>query len=70
MIGGLKHPIVCAISGPLFCIGSVLYQVGYADTSLKVETARYQKGGIVKWIGYLGALGSTISLAGSIQGWW
>ena len=70
LIGGLKHPLICAVGGPLFCIGSVLYQTGYSDTSLKVETARYQKGGIVKWFGLLGALGSTISLAGSIQGWW
>lgn len=70
LLGGLKHPLICAASGPLFCIGSVLFQVGYSDTSLKVETARYEKGGVVKWIGFLGVLGSAISMAGSIQNWW
>ncbi|CAB9521156.1 microsomal glutathione S-transferase [Seminavis robusta] len=70
LIGGLKHPLTCAASGVLFCLGSVLYQKGYSDTSLKVETARYEKGGVVKWIGYFAALGSCVSMAGSIQQWW
>jgi hypothetical protein len=70
LIGGLKHPLVCAGSGVLFCLGSYLYQVGYADIKLNVETARYAKGGVVKWLGYFATLGSCISLAGSIQKWW
>lgn len=70
LIGGIKHPIICSISGILFCIGSILYQVGYSDLKLKVETARYEKGGVLKWIGYFAALGSSISMAGTIQKWW
>merc|ERR1712232_807534 len=67
LIGGVKHPLICAASGVLYQLGSIFYQMGYSDMNLKVETARYQKGGIIKWFGYLGALGSTISIAGSIQ---
>lgn len=70
LIGGLKHPVVCAVSGVLFSAGCILYQLGYSDIKLKVETARYQKGGIVKWIGYLGCLASAVSFAGSVQKWW
>lgn len=73
LLGGLKHPIICAVSGVMFCAGSVIYQLGYADTKLKVETARYEKYGhlaIVKWIGLFAAIGSSISLAGSVQQWW
>lgn len=70
MLGGLKHPLVCVASGVLFTFGSVFYQMGYSDVKLDVATARYKKGGIVKWLGYFSALGSAISLAGSIQKWW
>lgn len=73
LLAGLKHPITCAFSGVLFCAGSVVYALGYADMKLNVETARYDKYGhiaIIKWIGYFTTLGCSISLAGSIQQWW
>jgi len=70
MLGGLKHPIACAVSGVLFSVGYILFMVGYSDTKLDVKMARYKKGGMIKWIGYFGAIGSCISLAGSMLGWW
>lgn len=70
LVGGLKYPIACSIYSCLYSVGCVLFQKGYSDTSLDVATARYKKGGAVKWIGFFGALGSTVSVAGSMIGWW
>mmetsp|Transcript_18485 Transcript_18485/g.27040 ORF Transcript_18485/g.27040 Transcript_18485/m.27040 type:complete len:155 (-) Transcript_18485:368-832(-) len=70
VIGGLKHPLICSVGGIFFCLGSIFYQKGYADLSLDVKMARYKKGGAIKWIGFFGAMGSCVSLAGSMIGWW
>eukprot|EP00814_Leptocylindrus_danicus_P018204 CAMPEP_0116025564 /NCGR_PEP_ID=MMETSP0321-20121206/13146_1 /TAXON_ID=163516 /ORGANISM="Leptocylindrus danicus var. danicus, Strain B650" /LENGTH=152 /DNA_ID=CAMNT_0003497827 /DNA_START=39 /DNA_END=494 /DNA_ORIENTATION=- len=69
LIGGLKHPLVCSASGLLFSVGYYFFQKGYADTNLEVATARYKKGGQIKWLGFFGVLGSCISAAGSVGGW-
>ena len=29
LVGGLKHPLICAFSGVIYCLGSILYQKGY-----------------------------------------
>jgi glutathione S-transferase len=63
LIGGLKYPIANALGAISFCVGSILYQKGYVDTSLDVKMARYKKGGVIKWIGVLIALYSTGSFA-------
>jgi len=70
LIGGLKHPIVCTVASVLFSVGSVFYQIGYADTSLDVKMARYKKGGMLKWIGFFPILFAFFSAAGSMNGWW
>ena len=70
LIGGLKHPLIVAAGGVFYCIGSILYMKGYADLGLDVSTARYKKGAAVKWLGFFGSLGSTVSIAGSMLGWW
>ena len=70
LLGGVKHPITAAVAGIFFCVGNVLFLMGYADTSLAVETARYKRGGVLKPIGLILALGTSISFAGSIVGWW
>jgi glutathione S-transferase len=70
LVGGLKYPIACSTYSVLYYVGSILYQIGYADTKLDVSMARYRKGGGIKWIGFLGAMGSTVALAGKINGWW
>jgi glutathione S-transferase len=70
LIGGLKHPIISAGSAVLYHVGSFLFLKGYADTEIDVATARYKKGGSIKWVGFLAAMGCTVSLAGSISGWW
>ena len=70
VVGGLKHPIAVGIGGVFFCIGSKLYMVGYSDTSLRVGSARYKRGGGIKWIGFFTSLYSSISLAGNMLGWW
>ena len=70
LIGGLKYPLACSAFAVLYSLGSYLYLVGYADATLDVKTARYQKGGQIKFIGWLGALGATVMVAGSLVGWW
>ena len=66
LLGGLKYPLVCAAGSLFFCAGSVLYQKGYADASLDAKTARYKKGGGIKWIGWMASFVSTISLGVSL----
>jgi glutathione S-transferase len=56
MIGGLKHPRVAAVAGLLHCMGSFLYQLGYEDTTLDVNNARFMKGGGLKYFGGVAAL--------------
>merc|ERR1719316_1581981 len=51
-------------------LGSYLYLKGYSDSALDVKTARYKRGGGIKWLGVLWAMGSTVSLAGSMLRWW
>ena len=70
LLGGLKHPISCSAGYGLYLLGSYLYLVGYSDSSLDVKMARYKKGGGIKWIGVLWSMGCTVSLAGSMLGWW
>ena len=62
LIGGLKHPLACSIGSVCFCIGSVLYMTGYKDANLDVKTARYKKGGGIKWIGFFTSLISCCKL--------
>jgi glutathione S-transferase len=70
LLGGLKYPIAVSIYGILYSVGNILFQVGYADTTLDVKMARYKKGGGLKYVGLLGSLGACISLAGSLNKWW
>ncbi len=66
LLGGLKYPIANAIGTVCFCIGSILYQKGYVDTSLDASMARHKKGGPIKYIGIFTALYSTGALAYSL----
>jgi glutathione S-transferase len=66
LLGGLKHPRMCAIGTILFFLGSKFYQNGYIDMTLDVKGARYKKGGSMKWIGMLISLYSTGALAYSV----
>merc|ERR1712038_280779 len=50
LVGGLKYPLLVAVCGIIYCIGSVLYMLGYKDTKLDVKTARLRKGGPIKAI--------------------
>lgn len=70
LLGGLKYPIATSVYGVLFSLGNCLYLLGYADTSLDVKTARYKKGGMLRIVGIMASMASTISLAGSMNGWW
>jgi glutathione S-transferase len=70
LIGGLKHPIASSVLSLVWSLGCVLFLVGYSDTNLDVAMARYKKGGGLKWIGFLGVIGLTISLCGDMNGWW
>merc|ERR1712021_143518 len=66
LIGGLKHPIACAVGSMTYLLGSILYMNGYVDTSLDVKSARYQKGAAIKWIGFFTSLISCGKLAVSL----
>mmetsp|Transcript_22419 Transcript_22419/g.62456 ORF Transcript_22419/g.62456 Transcript_22419/m.62456 type:complete len:151 (-) Transcript_22419:1214-1666(-) len=66
LLGGLKHPVACAIGTVFFYAGAIFYQKGYVDTSLDVNTARLKKGGPIKYIGVLISLYSSCSLAYSM----
>mmetsp|Transcript_19582 Transcript_19582/g.24884 ORF Transcript_19582/g.24884 Transcript_19582/m.24884 type:complete len:152 (-) Transcript_19582:191-646(-) len=69
-VGGFKHPIIIAVGGVLHSLGSLLYLTGYSDTSIDVTNARYKKGGAIKWIGFFASFYSSVSMAGTIIGWW
>ena len=56
LVGGLVHPCIATAANVSFCLGSYLFMVGYSDTNLDVSKARYQRGGLLKPIGYLAAL--------------
>jgi MAPEG family len=70
MVAGLEFPVVASACAVLFHAGSYMYQVGYSDTTLDVKSARYKKGGSIKWLGFLGAVGLSVKVAGSMIGWW
>jgi glutathione S-transferase len=53
LIGGIKHPVVATIAGVVYCLGNVLYLMGYADTAVDVDKARHAKGGPLKMLGML-----------------
>lgn len=69
LIGGLKHPIMCAVGGVCYSMGIYLYQAGYSDNSADVKNARHGKGGLIKYIGIFGSLGSCVSVAATMCGW-
>jgi len=66
LLGGLKHPIACAIGSFTYCAGCYLYMKGYSDTSLDVKDARYKKGAAIKWVGFFTSLISCGKLAFSL----
>jgi len=66
LIGGIKHPYLCIVSGVFYCAGNFLFLKGYADLGLDVKMARYQRGGVLKPMGLLLAMGSCVSMAISI----
>eukprot|EP01116_Phalansterium_solitarium_P002662 TRINITY_DN1281_c0_g1_i1.p1 TRINITY_DN1281_c0_g1~~TRINITY_DN1281_c0_g1_i1.p1 ORF type:complete len:149 (+),score=43.33 TRINITY_DN1281_c0_g1_i1:98-544(+) len=61
LLGGLKHPLVCSVSGVVWMAGRLLYAQGYATG----EPSKRARGGI-GYLGVLGMLGSTISLSLSL----
>lgn len=60
LLGGLQYPRVVAGACGVHCVGSILYQAGYADTKLDVKTARFKKGGGLKYAGFLAVLVSAV----------
>mmetsp|Transcript_25321 Transcript_25321/g.53489 ORF Transcript_25321/g.53489 Transcript_25321/m.53489 type:complete len:153 (+) Transcript_25321:89-547(+) len=69
LLGGLKHPITCAVGSVFFCVGSVLYLKAYSDSGLDVHMARYKKyKGLagIKWFGFLASLISSVKFGVSL----
>ena len=52
-IGGLQHPITCAVCGVVYCLGNVLFMAGYSDNKLDVKTARLKKGGPIGMLAFV-----------------
>ena len=61
LVGGLGYPITCTCSMVAWTAGSYFYLLGYSDTSLDVKTARYKKGGGVKWLGIMGVVFTSVA---------
>lgn len=70
ILGGLQYPLWTAVGGLLYHVGSYFFMLGYADTALNVATARYAKGGALKWLGLFMNLGAAIAFAGKCNAWW
>lgn len=54
------------IAALFYYAGAMFYQKGYIDVTLDVGTARYKKGGAIKWIGFMTSFFSTCALAFSM----
>ena len=67
LVGGLVYPISSCIANLAYCVGSVLYQNGYADTKLDVKSARYKKGGAIKMVGMMGSFFLSIAACYSLK---
>lgn len=70
LVGGVQNPLLATGSAVMYHLGSYFYQVGYGDNTLDVKMARYKRGGMLKWIGFMLAAGLSVKTSGSIIGWW
>jgi len=68
LIGGVQYPIVCALSGVIYSLGSVLFLLGYSDTSIDVKYARFKKGGAIKYFGLFSVVGCCVRTAFNLIG--
>jgi glutathione S-transferase len=66
LVGGLKYPLVNVAAVFFFNAGAIMYQAGYADTTLDVKDARHKKGGPIKYIGFFASLGTALAVCSSI----
>lgn len=69
-ISGVQFPLASIVLNAMHSLGCCLYQIGYADTSYDVTTARFKKGGILKSIAEVGLLVATIRTIGIWNQWW
>lgn len=70
LVAALQYPIAASVCNALYWLGNIFFQIGYADTTLDVATAKYKKGGALKWVGVMGSCGMAINVAGKMLGWW
>jgi len=63
-VGGLKHPLICATSGIVWTLGRIVYALGYQSGN---PDKRYY--GEFFFLGQIGVLGCSISVALSLLGW-
>ena len=66
LIGGLHYPIVVSVFGVIYSLGSYLYLVGYADTSMDVKTARLKKGGPLSFLANIVIMGCSAATTYSL----
>ena len=67
LTAGLRHPIGAAIAGSVFCVGRVIYAIGYqsGDPEKRVPGAL-----ISEVFGLLPLLGMSVSFGAGLLGWW
>ena len=67
LTAGLRHPIGAAITGSVFCVGRVIYAIGYqsGDPEKRVPGAL-----ISEVFGLLPLLGMSVSFGAGLLGWW
>jgi len=64
LIGGLKHPLIAAACGIVWCAGRVMYAWGY-QTGDPAKRSR----GMIHLLGLLGVLGCSVSFALTLLRW-
>jgi len=60
--GGIKHPLIASVGALDWCVGRVLYAIGYTEG----PDSRYRYGGFLHLAGLLTVLGTSVSTGLSI----
>jgi glutathione S-transferase len=65
-LGGLKHPLGSAIAGAVYSVGRIVYAYGYESGDVKKRVY----GSLFFYPAYFTAVGFTVSLMGTLLGYW
>ncbi|XP_045114682.1 microsomal glutathione S-transferase 3-like isoform X2 [Portunus trituberculatus] len=65
LLGGLQHPVVCAVGGTVWCLGRIAFATGYYTGDPSKRTR-----GTFAYLGLIAMLYSTGRLATRLLGWY